>query len=96
MGFLNISPQFLRIDSGFFVPMKDIQPFASKNPKIANYMPDGKRVISTDNLKGIGIWPGVGDKLYYVEGYLLYHLHPNALGTQIIGRVWQNIKVIQI
>ena len=46
--------------------MKDIQPLASKNPKIATYMPDGKRFISTDNLKGVGVWPGVSDTLYYV------------------------------
>lgn len=28
-------------------------------------MPDGKRILSSDYINGIGIWPGVNDTLYY-------------------------------
>ncbi len=65
MGFINVSPQLFRINAGFFIPANDIQPSASKNAKKANYMPDGKRFISSDALKGLGIWPGVGNVLFY-------------------------------
>jgi WD40 repeat protein len=96
VGFLNVSPQFLKIDTGFFVPGKDIQPLAAKNDKKATYMPDGKRFLSSDALNGIGIWPGVKNTLFYKEGYPLYNIQPSANGTMFIGRVWQQIKVIQI
>ena len=91
-----MSPQFLRIDTGYFVPMKDIQPLASKNEKKATYMPDGKRFLSSDAMNGIGIWPGIKNNLFYREGYLLYSLIPNSIGTKLLGRVWQQIKLVQI
>lgn len=65
VGFLNVSPQFLKIDTGYFVPAKDIQPLAGKNEKKATYMPEGKRFMSSDALNGIGIWPGIKNNLYY-------------------------------
>ena len=65
VAFLNVSPQFLRIDTGNFVPMKGIQPLATKNEKKATYMPDGKRFLSSDAMNGIGLWPGVKNSLLY-------------------------------
>jgi hypothetical protein len=65
VAFLNVSPQFLHIDTGNFVPMKDIQPLATKNEKKAAYMPDGKRFLSSDAMNGIGLWPGVKNNLFY-------------------------------
>lgn len=65
VAFLNVSPQFLRIDTGYFVPMKDIQPLAAKNEKKATYIPDGKRFLSSDAMNGIGVWPGVNNNLFY-------------------------------
>lgn len=65
VAFLNVSPQFFKIDTGYFVPSNDIQPLAAKNPKTAVYMPDGKRFMSSDALNGIGIWPGVKNTLFY-------------------------------
>lgn len=65
MGFLNVSPQLLNLDTGLFVLLKDIQPQSSLNAKKAQFMPDGKRVLSSDYVNGIGIWPGVNNTLYY-------------------------------
>jgi hypothetical protein len=60
-----VSPQYFRLDTGFFVPDKDIQPAAAVNAKKAKYMPDGKRFLSSDVLEGAGLWPGVGNSLFY-------------------------------
>lgn len=38
---------------------------SSKNAKIAHYMPDSVRYYSFDYLNGVGLWPGVGSRLYY-------------------------------
>lgn len=94
VGFLNVSPQFFKLDTQYFAPVKDIQPLATKNAKKANYMPDGKRFLSSDSLNGIGLWPGVGNKLFYKQSYLLYNLRPINNGTRFIGRIWQQIKII--
>jgi hypothetical protein len=59
-------------------------------------MPDGRRFLSSDALNGIGIWPGVKNNLFYKEGYLLYNILPNSLGTRFLGRVWQQIKLVEI
>lgn len=96
IGFLNVSPQFLKLDTGYFVPQKDIQPLAGKNEKKATYMPDGKRFISSDALNGIGLWPGINNNLFYKQGYLLYSLLPDSLGTKFLGRNWQQVKLVQI
>jgi len=96
VGFLNVSPQLLEIDTGLFKLLKDIQPQSSLNAKKSQFMPDGKRVLSSDYINGLGIWPGVNDTLYYKEGYLLYDLHPNRDGTTVIGYVWQQIKYFNI
>jgi hypothetical protein len=65
VGFLNVSPQLLELDTGLFKLLKDIQPQSSLNAKKARYMPDGKRILSSDYINGIGIWPGVNNTLYY-------------------------------
>ncbi len=96
VGFLNVSPQFLKIDTGYFVPAKDIQPMASKNTKKATYMPDGKRFMSSDALDGIGLWSGVKNTLLYKEGFLLHSILPNPIGTKFLGRNWQQVKLLQI
>ena len=67
---------------------------ASKNAKKATFIPDGKRFLSSDALNGLGIWPGVGNVLFYKEAFLLYDLHSNFIGTHFIGRIWQQVKVI--
>lgn len=35
------------------------QPTFMNNFKIVKFMPDGKRVFSSDYLEGIGLWPGL-------------------------------------
>jgi hypothetical protein len=45
--------------------MKDIQPLSSSNAKVATFMPDGKRFLSSDFRNGIGLWPGLQDTLFY-------------------------------
>ena len=60
VGFLNVSPQFFEIDTGFFTLLGDIQPQASSNAKKAVFMPDGSRFLSSDYRNGVGIWPGIG------------------------------------
>ncbi len=38
---------------------------SSENAKVARYMPDHDRFYSYDYLDGVGIWPGLNNKLYY-------------------------------
>jgi hypothetical protein len=45
--------------------MKDIQPLSANNAKVAVFMNDGKRFISSDYRNGIGVWPGIGNVLLY-------------------------------
>lgn len=42
------------------------QPSYYNNYKIASFLPDGKRVISSDYTEGLGLWPGepTGDLTY--------------------------------
>jgi len=98
VGFLSSSPTFFSLDNGgsFFKRFEDIQPMSSKNAKIAQYMPDCLRYYSFDYLDGVGLWPGTGSKLYYKENFLLYDASSDALGTRLIGYVWQQIKVVDI
>jgi hypothetical protein len=66
VGFLNVSPMgYTLAKNTYFPKLKDIQPMGSQNQKVARYMPDGQRFYSYDYLKGIGLWPGPGSKLYY-------------------------------
>jgi hypothetical protein len=67
VGFLSSSPSFFSIENGgqFYKKFVDIQPMSSKNAKIARYMPDSVRYYSFDYLNGVGLWPGVGNRLYY-------------------------------
>ena len=69
---------------------------SSKNAKIVHYMPDSVRYYSFDYLNGVGLWPGIGNRLYYKENFLLYDASSNSLGTKLIGYVWQQIKVVDI
>lgn len=75
--------------------MKDIQPLSANNAKVAIFMNDAKRFISSDYRNGIGVWPGIGNVLLYEEGLLLYDLRPLS-GSRFIGYVWQQVKVIDI
>lgn len=51
------------------------QPFQADNYKVVRYMPDGKRVVSGDYVKGMGYWPGFPDKnLIYKENFLFLGL----------------------
>jgi hypothetical protein len=95
VGFLNVSPQLFKIDTGTFTPMNDIQPLATGNAKKVIFMPDGKRFLSSDYKNGIGIWNGIRDTLFYNEN-LLYDLNPNQNGSRFIGYVWQQVKIIDI
>lgn len=74
VGYLSSSPGYFSIDNGglFFKKLSDIQPMSSQNAKVARYMPDASRFYSFDYLNGVGLWPGLKDKLYYVENLLLY------------------------
>ena len=83
-------------NSIFFQKFKDTQPKSALNPKIARYFPDGQRVFSFDYLVGMGVWPGLNNTLLYLENYPIYDLISNANGTQLIGQVWQNIKVVDL
>ncbi len=67
MGYLSSSPGFFSLENGgaFFKKYSDIQPMSSQNAKIAIYMPDNSRFYSYDYLNGVGIWPGLNNKLYY-------------------------------
>lgn len=65
IGFLNVSPQLFKINTASFQIMKDIQPLSANNAKVAIFMPDGKRFLSSDFRNGIGIWPGIGNVLLY-------------------------------
>ena len=44
----------------------------------------------------MGLWPGPNNKLYYKENFLFYDASSNALGTSLIGYVWQQIKVADV
>jgi hypothetical protein len=98
IGYLSSSPGSYSIENGglFFKKFQDIQPMSSQNAKIASYMPDTQRYYSYDYNNGVGLWPGPGGKLYYLENFLLYDAHSNALGTRLVGYVWENIKVADI
>lgn len=105
VGFLSASPMFFSMEmqspdedkpGGFFKKIFDIQPMSSENAKIAKFMPDGSRFYSYDFLNGIGLWPGASGKLAYKEKFLLYDATANADGTQLIGFVWESIKVVDI
>ena len=39
---------------------------SAQNAKIARYMPDNTRFFSYDFINGVGLWPGVGNKLFYL------------------------------
>lgn len=57
----------LNVETGiFFKKSNDIQPKSTLNPKNVKYMPDGVRLYSSDNLLGIGVWPGVNNQLFYM------------------------------
>lgn len=98
VGFLSSSPTIYSIDNdgSFIKRFDDIQPMSSKNAKIAHYFPDAQRYYSFDYLDGVGLWPGLQNKLYYKENFLLYDASSDALGTRLIGYVWQQIKVADI
>jgi len=98
IGYLSSSPGAYSIENGgqFFKKLNDIQPMSSQNAKIARYMPDHSRFFSYDFINGVGLWPGVGNKLYYIENFLLYDAASNVLGTRMFGFVWQKIKVVDI
>eukprot|EP00919_Chromeraceae_sp_WS-2016_P049349 GHVR01116821.1.p1 GENE.GHVR01116821.1~~GHVR01116821.1.p1 ORF type:complete len:110 (+),score=7.23 GHVR01116821.1:736-1065(+) len=97
IGFLDGNPQLYNINKKtFFSKTNDVQPHRSQNYKIAMYMADGQRLYSYDYLEGVGIWPGPNNKLVYKEDYLLYGLNANRDGTQIIGYVWERVKIISL
>lgn len=98
VGYLSSSPGFYSIENNgvFFKKLSDIQPMSSQNAKIAKYMPDNSRFYSFDYLNGVGIWPGLQDRLYYVENFLFYGASSNELGTRLFGYVWQQIKIADI
>ena len=68
IGYLSSSPGAYSIENGgkFFKKINDIQPMSAQNAKIARYMPDNYRFFSYDFINGVGLWPGVGNKLYYL------------------------------
>jgi hypothetical protein len=68
VGFLSSSPTTFSLNNGgtFFKQFNDIQPMSSQNAKIAAYMPDCTRYFSFDYLDGVGLWPGINSKLYYI------------------------------
>lgn len=69
---------------------------SAQNAKIAAFMPDGSRYYSFDYLDGVGLWPGLSNRLYYIENFLLYDTNTDKLGTRLIGYVWQQIKIVNI
>ncbi len=69
---------------------------STQNAKIAGFMPDGSRYYSFDYLDGVGLWPGLSNRLYYIENFLLYDTNTDKLGTRLIGYVWQQIKIVNI
>ena len=70
IGFTNVSPKFYDFSDaavGYRNLYPDIeQPTSYNNYKMVAYMPDGKRVASSDYLNGVGVWAA------HPEGNLVY------------------------
>lgn len=98
LGFLSSSPSFYSfLDDGvFFTNFTDIQPSPNNNAKVARYLPDGIRVYSYDFEKGVGLWSGPKNKLYYQSKFFLYGAASNMNGSQLIGYQWQTIRLVNI
>jgi WD40 repeat protein len=84
------STQFIKISS-------QDQPSYQNNPKTVRFMPDGQRIFSSDNLVGVGLWPGnTNSSLVYNEGFLFFGPVPFDSGQRVLGYNWQKISIVEI
>lgn len=61
IGFSNASPRIYNFDGNsndFLKIANQDQPSYMGNYKFVKFMPDGKRIFSSDYLQGVGLWPG--------------------------------------
>jgi hypothetical protein len=65
------------------------------NFKVVKFMPDGKRVFSSDFGQGVGVWPDQSNlPLLYRENFIV--LGPCIFngGKKILGYQWQTLKIV--
>ncbi len=98
IGFGNSSPRIYNFDgpnNDFIKLAVSEQPTYMNNFKIVKFMPDGKRVFSSDHGQGAGLWPNQSNQqLLYRENFIVLGPCVYNGGKKILGYQWQNLKFI--